>query len=189
MGNAYTWPTRPILTYGYQGVLKHGVHPEDHAVAYSSKSKGAEILDREIGLMSKHPIRIEVINDSHKLDPLSRINYAKLYTVEHNVKVFFIGKVAKNYERDVKNAYNEAHPPFDAGPSYHHGSHEDLTGYAQQDEPVYPLTEKPPQEEGGPTYTANPSYPTYPTYPPNPTYSTYPTNPTYPAYDDGYNRD
>jgi len=120
----------------------------------------------EKGLMTKHPIRIEVTKDSHKLDPLSRLNYAKLYTVEHNVKVLFIGKVAKNYEIDVMYGYNEAHPPFSyAGPGYHQGSHEDLTRGA----------------EGG-----DPNYPAY-TDPPYPTSSTYPPGSSHTAYDDGYN--
>ena len=76
------------------------------------KLKGLTCSNVEKGLMTKHPIRIEVIKDSHKLDPLSRLNYAKLYTIEHNVKVLFIGKVARNYERDLRHGYNEAHPPF-----------------------------------------------------------------------------
>jgi hypothetical protein len=194
-------PTRPILTYGNQGVLKRGVHPEDHAVVYSSR-KCPPLDEREKGLMTKHPIRIEVTKDSHKLDPLSRLNYAKLYTVEHNVKVLFIGKVAQNYEKDVMYGYNEAHPPFsNAGPGFHQGSHEDLTRGAEGTDPNYQLTEEPTQDRGStstyqgyrpysshstvtPTYTAPPY--TNPTYP---TSSTYPPGPSYSAYDDGYTRD
>lgn len=197
-------PTRPILTYGNQGVLKRGVHPEDHAVVYSSKREGPYYLEREKGLMTKHPIRIEVVNTSHKLDPLSRLNYAKLYTVEHNVKVLFIGKVARSYERDVKHGYNETHPQFsNAGPGSHQGSQEYLTRGAEGDDPNYPLTEEPTQDSGGtstyPGYSAYPStspYTTTPSYttpvhtnPTFPTSSIYPQDSSYPAYDDGYNRD
>jgi uncharacterized C2H2 Zn-finger protein len=107
----------PILTYGYQGVLKYGIHPEDHAVVYSSKKDGPYLLDREKGLMSNKPIRIDIKDASHKLDPLSRLNYAKIYTIEHNVKVLFIGRVARNYEQEVIIAFNQAHPPL--GPSPH----------------------------------------------------------------------
>ncbi|KAH8762401.1 hypothetical protein BGZ57DRAFT_725703, partial [Hyaloscypha finlandica] len=102
---------RPIQTYGLQGVLKHGVHSEDHAVVYSSRRDGPFLLDREEGLMMKRPIRIEIRDPSHKLDPLSRLNYAKTYTVEHNVKVLFIGKVAECYEQKVITSFNETHPP------------------------------------------------------------------------------
>jgi uncharacterized C2H2 Zn-finger protein len=107
----------PILTYGYQGVLKYGVHPEDHAVVYSSKKDGPYLLDGEKGLMPNKPIRIEIRYASHKLDPHSRLNYAKVYTVEHNVKVLFIGRVARNYEQEVIRAFNQANPPI--GPSLH----------------------------------------------------------------------
>ncbi len=178
----------PILTYGNQGVLKRGVHPEDHAVVYSSKTRGPYLLEDEKGLMTKHPIRVEVFMDSQKLDPLSRLNYAKLYTVEHNVKVFFIGRVAKNYEKDVMKGYNEAHPPFNTtGPSFHQGSHEDLTIAAEGDDPHYPLTEEPTQNRGGTS-----TYQPYSTYSANTTFpasSMYPLDPSYPAYDDGYTGD
>jgi hypothetical protein len=195
-------PTRPILTYGAQGVLKRGVHPEDHAVVYSSRSEGPFELEREKGLMTKHPIRIEVTKDIHKLDPLSRLNYAKLYTVEHNVKVLFIGRVAKSYEVDIKKGYTEAHPPFSyAVPGVHQSSHGDLTRGAEGNDPNYPLTEEPTQDRGGTStyqgyrpYSSNSTVPPNYTTPPytNPTYptsSTYPPGPSYSAYDDGYTRD
>jgi hypothetical protein len=135
-------------------VLKPGVHPDDHAVVYSSKKDGPYLLEREEGLMSKSPIRIEVTSEAHKLDPLSRLNYAKLYTVEHNVKVFFIGQVAQKYERALIIAYNEAHPPLDPGPQDHVGSSEDLTSFAEQTEPSWPLTE----EEGEDDASYNDGY-------------------------------
>jgi hypothetical protein len=47
-----------------------------------------------------------------QLDPLSRLNYAKIYTVEYNVKVCFIGyihyKSVKYFARD----YNATHGPI-----------------------------------------------------------------------------
>ncbi|PMD23432.1 hypothetical protein NA56DRAFT_71340 [Hyaloscypha hepaticicola] len=183
----------PILTYGNQGVLKRGVHPEDHAVIYSSKSKGPYVLEREKGLMTKHPIRVELFKESQKLDPLSRLNYAKLYTVEHNVKVFFIGRVAKNYERDVMNGYNEAHPPFsNAGPGLHQGSHEDLTRGAEADDPHYPLAEEDdPQGSFAATLTITPYGPSYfgagvSASMEQPSSSQTAQAAEHPAYDDGY---
>lgn len=105
-----TWQARPILTYGNQGVLKPGVHADDHAVVFSERPP--QCLEREAGLMSKTPIKINVISPSQKLDMLSRLNYAKIYTVEHNVKVFFIGRVDSASEREVIKAYNHTHPPL-----------------------------------------------------------------------------
>lgn len=36
-----------------------------------------------------------------KLDEASRINYAKVYTVEYNVKVLFIGKVDPDHKHRI----------------------------------------------------------------------------------------
>lgn len=41
------------------------------------------------------PIRVIPKTPRDKLEKQSRINYAKIYTVEHNVKVHFIGEVDK----------------------------------------------------------------------------------------------
>jgi hypothetical protein len=136
--NAYV-KRSPILTYGNQGVLKNGVHPEDHAVIFSSKKEGAYLLEREEGLMINKPIRIDIKDPSNKLDSLSRLNYAKIYTVEHNVKVLFIGRVAKNYEQEVIRAFNEANPPIGPSPhAYRPDTPEQVTSYAQQSDPTYP---------------------------------------------------
>jgi hypothetical protein len=149
----------PILTYGMQGVLKYGVHPEDHAVVYTGKKNGPYLLHGEEGLMTKDPIRIEMNTPSERLDPLSRLNFAKLYTVEHNVKVSFIGRVAKNYERALMVAYNETHPPFDPGPASYKPKDDkfDLAGMAEQDNPQYPFAAMPTSTAT--SYRSSQSYP------------------------------
>jgi hypothetical protein len=46
--------------------------------------------------MNRHPIKINAI--SHEsLNAASRINFSKVYTVEHNLKVKQIGKVDDQY--------------------------------------------------------------------------------------------
>ncbi|KAH7385003.1 hypothetical protein BKA64DRAFT_154737 [Cadophora sp. MPI-SDFR-AT-0126] len=101
----------PILTYTGQGVTKNGVHADDHAPIRTKDSKVVYAKgEREMGLTRK-PIEIECLA-GHKLDPLSRLNYAKTYTVEHNVKVCFIGKVANRSERYLVADFNDVHPPL-----------------------------------------------------------------------------
>jgi hypothetical protein len=39
------------------------------------------------------PVEVHIDAVGEKLPQASRVNYAKLMTVEHNVKVFFIGRV------------------------------------------------------------------------------------------------
>jgi hypothetical protein len=126
----------PIVTYGYQGVLKKGVRPEDHAIVYSGKY---EALEGEGKLRLQKPIRIDIRDASQKLDPRSRLNYAKLYTVEHNVKVLFIGRVARSHEQEIIRAYNDAHPPLDPrGFERRTDTPEELFSHAEGPEPTYP---------------------------------------------------
>jgi hypothetical protein len=44
-----------------------------------------------------------------QLDPTSRLNYTKIYTVEYNVKVSFIGKIHRDSVRDFVRDFNETH--------------------------------------------------------------------------------
>jgi hypothetical protein len=64
--------------------------------------------------MTKTPIKVVPSDGRHKLDHASRLNYAKVYTVEYNVKVWFIGKIHRDSEGDLIVAYNDVHPPLQA---------------------------------------------------------------------------
>jgi hypothetical protein len=131
-----TLKTRPILTYGYQGVLKSGVYPKDHTIVYSSKRDGPSFLGRERGLIIHKPIRIDINDPRHKLDPISRINYGKVYTVEYNVKVLFISRVTKSHEQTVITAFNTTYPPLSKS-SYPNRPDSPIFSYAQGDETTY----------------------------------------------------
>lgn len=95
---------RPILTYGRQGTGKWGVNPEDHAIIYTG-DRPPQQLNGEATL-KKAPIKMISKNPRHKLEPASRINYAKIYTVEHNVKVCFIGWIAEESVRRLMTDFD-----------------------------------------------------------------------------------
>ncbi|KAL5322338.1 hypothetical protein ACEPPN_010311 [Leptodophora sp. 'Broadleaf-Isolate-01'] len=101
----------PILTYEGRGTLKPGVKANDHAVIYTDKAVGPLCLENEV--LDKLPIRMEPADASHKLHLASRVNYAKVYTVEHNVKVLFIGTLPRNSQAQLSFDYNLQHPPID----------------------------------------------------------------------------
>jgi hypothetical protein len=87
----------PISTYGGQGVLKHGLSLSEmkaHAVIYSSNTS-PKIDYRDKHLMAKKPIAVDMASKEQKLDPMSRLNFSKPYSVEWNVKVMNIGMVMK----------------------------------------------------------------------------------------------
>jgi hypothetical protein len=79
-----------LHTYNGQGTTKPGVHAQDHAAAYAVGSK----LKLKTGeKMDKEPFRIKVEDSKEKIDPMTRINFSKLYTVEHNVRVMKVGRI------------------------------------------------------------------------------------------------
>ena len=43
--------------------------------------------------MAKEPLEVEPAKSDQKLDPMSRLNFGKVYTVEHNVKVLPVGRI------------------------------------------------------------------------------------------------
>ena len=63
---------------------KHGIIHE-----YNTKPK---LLEGEPRLGFR-PIRLQIQAAGERLASESRVNYSKLVTVEHNVKVFFIGNI------------------------------------------------------------------------------------------------
>jgi hypothetical protein len=50
-------------------------------------------LPEEGRYLIKKPIAVEKASTDQKLDPMSRLNFKKIYTIEHNVKVMSVGKV------------------------------------------------------------------------------------------------
>ena len=44
--------------------------------------------------MAKEPLEVVPENPSENLDYMSRLNFSKIYTVEHNVKVLPIGRIS-----------------------------------------------------------------------------------------------
>lgn len=88
----------PILTYGGHATLKWGVKPEDHAIVYVGREP-PEILECESSALMR-PIEVAGHSPRDRLDRESRINYGKIYTVEHNVNVRFFGRVAESSKKN-----------------------------------------------------------------------------------------
>jgi hypothetical protein len=65
----------------------------------SNNAKEAPPAEVDGENLSKEPIRVIPKTPRDKLDSESRLNYAKIYTVEHNVKVYFVGEIAPESKR------------------------------------------------------------------------------------------
>jgi len=84
----------PISTYGGRGALKPGLNQRAHAAIYVVGTHPT-YLHREA--IVKSPIAIIPANPKIHLYDASRINFAKHYPIEHNVKVKDIGQVCPEY--------------------------------------------------------------------------------------------
>jgi hypothetical protein len=82
---------RPILTYERQACNKRGVKPGKHGIIYQA-GKTPRTLPGEPRL-GFDPVRAHLSERTEQLVKESRVNYAKLTTVEHNFPVHFIGRV------------------------------------------------------------------------------------------------
>ena len=89
--------------------MKAGIAVEDHAIIYTGP-EGSEPPDLLPGEgITKLALRVEPDGSRVKLDPISRINFGKTYTVEHNVKVLSIGIVTEEHLDLLDHYWKAAH--------------------------------------------------------------------------------
>jgi len=81
------------------------VKANDHAIIYTSSDPPSP-FDGEY--LSKEPIKVISKSPRHKLESSSRLNYAKIYTVEHNVKVLFVRAIAPSSEGRLRADFDES---------------------------------------------------------------------------------
>ena len=83
----------PVTTYGGQGVAKRGIDPRSHTALYI-RGNYPEISRDEWG-MTKMPLEVVPILPTDRLDKKSRLNFGKVHTVEHNLRVRPIGRFSQ----------------------------------------------------------------------------------------------
>ncbi|KAJ0117783.1 hypothetical protein J7T55_001983 [Diaporthe amygdali] len=118
----------PILTYGKLGCLKNGVKPHHHGIVFERGQQATRLANEPS--LGFDPICMEMHPGEH-ISEESRVNYSKLVTVEHNVKVLFVGRVlyddwpivqqAVDSCWDAKKSHRSEHPG--GGSSSHSHSH------------------------------------------------------------------
>ncbi|KAL4820316.1 hypothetical protein BDW67DRAFT_115689 [Aspergillus spinulosporus] len=81
-----------ITTYNGRGVAKRGVDPDKHAIVYMRGTRPTPGAGEP--RMVKEPLEVAPENPDEHLDSMSRLNFSKIYTVEHNVKVLPIGRIS-----------------------------------------------------------------------------------------------
>jgi hypothetical protein len=80
----------PLNTYDGQGALKYRVDPADYAAVFAA---GMPEPDTSAEQLQKSPFPIKVEADTETIDPMSRINFGRVYTVEYNLRVANVGRI------------------------------------------------------------------------------------------------
>ncbi|CAG8892105.1 unnamed protein product [Penicillium egyptiacum] len=83
----------PITTYSGKGVAKAGIDRSKHAVIHMRGDRPRTVESEP--RMAKDPLEVDPARPDQKLDCMSRVNFGKVYTVEHNVKVLPVGKITE----------------------------------------------------------------------------------------------
>jgi hypothetical protein len=93
-----TLTDRFIGTHGGRGGGDAPAHTRNHAIIHTTPSPPFDPR------FTMTPIRVNPYSPgaAYQLNDKSRLNYSKVYTIEHNIKVMFIGEVAKESKPDLK---------------------------------------------------------------------------------------
>lgn len=82
-------------------MAKANVKKSEHAIIFTGKERPqpslAELPKRGEAGMQPIPIRVDPDRRDGRLDPMSRLNFGKVYTVEHNVKAESFGAVHREF--------------------------------------------------------------------------------------------
>jgi hypothetical protein len=83
-----------LNTHNRKGAGKEGVNPDNYAAVYPL---GGEVhLGPDEHLIKRpFPIKVEVPGES--IDPTSRLNFGRVYTLEHNIRVKKVGRIPDEY--------------------------------------------------------------------------------------------
>lgn len=94
----------PLNTYNGKGTLKEANRPNNHAAVFPLGGE-PKVLGGE--RLSKEPFPINVEEPTEKIDPLSRLNFGRIYTVEHNIKVRKVGRIPDEHLPRLNEYFEE----------------------------------------------------------------------------------
>jgi hypothetical protein len=121
-----------------------------HEVPSPGSDEEPNTLVGELGMLG--PLRVVPTKESYRMHPKARINFAKSYTVEHNLKVYDFGMVHKRYLAALRAQYDWVRGVLDAQDRQNHGQDNDDEEVDSEDE------DEPTSGDGG-TKTPRPSAP------------------------------
>lgn len=118
--------TRPISTYGGRGVAQRGVLKWQHCIVHTDRAPPTE-LPREFPgheeWAMQTPLLVRPTREGDRMEAASRLNLGKMYTVEHNVRVYNFGMIHDNHVETLVARWRyimglglqQAQPPSNTG--------------------------------------------------------------------------
>mgnify|MGYP003662820651 CR=1 FL=1 len=92
-----------IHTYSGQGSAKGSVRSQDHAIVYSALDTEPQPLPHESITIGSFAIVLEEPGET--IAPTSRLDFGKIYTVEHNLKILRVGRILPSHLPNLEQAF------------------------------------------------------------------------------------
>lgn len=95
----------PVNTYEGQATSKLDLAAQDHAAVVPLGGE-AQLHEQEQPL-TKSPMFVTIENENVSVDSMARINFAKVYTIEHGVRVQSIGRIVSDSIWQMEKYFTE----------------------------------------------------------------------------------
>jgi len=99
----------PINTYGGQGLKRPSFNKDDidaHAIIHMIDQQHTYLVG-EPRSRKRNPIAVKKARADQKLDPASRLNFARVHSVDHRVKVMDVGSVIPECLQDLEEYWKQ----------------------------------------------------------------------------------
>ncbi|KAK5112694.1 hypothetical protein LTR85_011205 [Meristemomyces frigidus] len=100
-----------ISTYGNRGAAARGIILSEHGIIHTGKQPPqplpAETPSRGEKGMCRTAVRVAMNDPGGRLPPLTRINYGKVFTIQHNVKVNYLGNTLSRSTGEMVRQFRE----------------------------------------------------------------------------------
>jgi hypothetical protein len=93
-----------LNTHNGKGAGKEGVDPENYAAVFPLGGT-VQLCPDEYLTKKPFPIKIEVPGET--IDLKSRLNFGKIYTLEHNIKVKKVGRIPDEYHQQLDDYFSQ----------------------------------------------------------------------------------
>jgi hypothetical protein len=83
-----------IHTYQNKGTTARSARPRDHVIVYSEGRQPSLVPGEDRSIRDRDPIKVNMDPKGEPLNAAARLNLAKIYTIEHNIPIFPVGKIS-----------------------------------------------------------------------------------------------